>query len=207
MIEPLIVLALQWFLATLLIVEGARKLAPGNSFRAVVASYGMVPRPLLPLAATLLPVAEIVAGLMMAMSIAVPVAVLILLSYLFVIMRSISSGLSVADCGCSFGKQASPLSQWHVVRAVVLVAVSALARKGGREYLSRVPGAAMSNISDKDLADVLNWMIQRFDPNHIPQGFRPYSAIEVGRLRKNPIISNAQNERRRILERAVSTVK
>ncbi|MEJ7927435.1 hypothetical protein WG908_11795 [Sphingobium sp. AN641] len=65
----------------------------------------------------------------------------------------------------------------------------------------------MSNISDKDLADVLNWMIQRFDPTHIPKGFRPYSAMEVGRLRKNPIISNAQNERRRILERAVSTVK
>lgn len=126
MIDPLVVLALQGFLATLLVVEGGRKLAPGNNFRAALASYGMVPRSLLPLAATLLALAEILSGMMIAMSIAAPFAFVIMLSYLAVIVRSISSGLAVADCGCSFGKRPSPLSRWHVVRAAVLAAASAI---------------------------------------------------------------------------------
>ena len=35
---------------------------------------------------------------------------------------------------------------------------------GGREFLVRVPGAAMSDLDDARLAAVLNWMLTQFDP-------------------------------------------
>src|ERR1700760_1085951 len=37
----------------------------------------------------------------------------------------------------------------------------------GREYLTRVPGVATSALSDADLAEVLNWMLWRFDAAHM----------------------------------------
>lgn len=58
---------------------------------------------------------------------------------------------------------------------------------GGREYLVRVPGAAQSELSDERLADVLNWMLRTFSPAQLPAHFTPYTAAEVGRLRKSPL--------------------
>src|ERR1700689_1107920 len=34
---------------------------------------------------------------------------------------------------------------------------------GGREYLIRVPGVAPSPLSDADLAEVMNWILWRYD--------------------------------------------
>lgn len=58
---------------------------------------------------------------------------------------------------------------------------------GGREYIGRIPGVANSFMSDGELADVLNWALYRFDSQHVPVGLAPYSAEEVGRLRKHPM--------------------
>lgn len=58
---------------------------------------------------------------------------------------------------------------------------------GGREFLARVPGVATTNLDDARLAQLLNWTIYTFDPQHIPHGFRPYTAAEMGRLRQNPL--------------------
>ena len=58
---------------------------------------------------------------------------------------------------------------------------------GGREYIGRIPGVANSFMSDGELADVLNWALYRFDSQHLPVGLMPYSAEEVGRLRKHPM--------------------
>ena len=58
---------------------------------------------------------------------------------------------------------------------------------GGREYLSRVPGAAQAPLDDAALAAVLNWMLDRFDRADVPADFRPYTADEVGRLRTDPL--------------------
>jgi len=62
---------------------------------------------------------------------------------------------------------------------------------GGREYLVRVPGAAQSELSDERLADVLNWMLRTFSPAQLPADFMPYTAPEVGRLRKSPLVEVA----------------
>ena len=57
----------------------------------------------------------------------------------------------------------------------------------GREYLVRVPGSAVSALSDADLAEVLNWIVLEFARDSVTQPFQPYTAEEVGSLRQNPL--------------------
>lgn len=58
----------------------------------------------------------------------------------------------------------------------------------GRDYLARVPGAATSILSNKDLAEVLNWIILTFGGDSTPKHFRHYTAEEVGKLRARPLL-------------------
>ncbi|MEI6643065.1 MAG: cytochrome C [Novosphingobium sp.] len=58
---------------------------------------------------------------------------------------------------------------------------------GGREFIGRVPGVATVDLPDDRLANLVNWTIYWFDREHVPAGFRPYSAEEIGRLRQNPL--------------------
>jgi mono/diheme cytochrome c family protein len=58
---------------------------------------------------------------------------------------------------------------------------------GGREFLVRVPGVAQSQLDDKALAEVLNWMLVRFDRANLPVGFTPFTEREVGALRSQPL--------------------
>jgi hypothetical protein len=71
---------------------------------------------------------------------------------------------------------------------------------GGREYLVRVPGSARSPLGDAPLAEVLNWMLRRFGPADVLAGFVPYSAEEVARLRRTPLLE-VQSVRRELLRR------
>ncbi|MEP6886214.1 MAG: c-type cytochrome [Gammaproteobacteria bacterium] len=73
---------------------------------------------------------------------------------------------------------------------------------GGREYLSRVPGVAASALSNADLAEVMNWMLWRFDRIHIPADFQPYTAAEIGQLRTRPLRLDASQMRAALLKKA-----
>src|SRR5262245_36339237 len=73
-----------------------------------------------------------------------------------------------------------------------------LAVRGGRDYLARVPGVAQAPLDDGALAAVLNWMLDHFDRAHVPAGFTPYGADEIGRLRKLPLL-DVEAERKRLL--------
>jgi len=73
---------------------------------------------------------------------------------------------------------------------------------GGREYLGEVPGVASSALADADLAEVMNWMLFRFDRAHVPAKFEPYTADEVGRLRKSPLHIEASKLRNKLLQQA-----
>jgi len=77
-----------------------------------------------------------------------------------------------------------------------------LAVPGGREYLGRVPGVATSPLSNDDLAEVLNWMLWRFDAPHIPADFTPYTAAEIGTLRTQPLRIEASSVRKELLNKA-----
>ena len=73
---------------------------------------------------------------------------------------------------------------------------------GGREYLIRVPGVATSPLSDAELAEVVNWMLWRFDREHVPAGFRPYTAAEIAPLRARPLRLEASQMRSSLLRQA-----
>lgn len=72
--------------------------------------------------------------------------------------------------------------------------------KAGRAYLGRVPGVAFVELSDTEVAELLNWVVQRFDRDHLPKTFTPYSKEEVGALRREPLISSANIERQKLLQ-------
>jgi hypothetical protein len=73
---------------------------------------------------------------------------------------------------------------------------------GGREYLIRVPGVATSPLSDADLAEVMNWMLWRFDKEHLPASFQPYTAAEIAPLRARPLRLEASQVRSSLLSQA-----
>jgi cytochrome c553 len=81
-----------------------------------------------------------------------------------------------------------------------------LSVSGGREYLSRVPGVAASALSDADLAEVMNWMLWRFDKEHLPADFQPYTAAEIGQLRSRPLRLEASQIRADLLKRADASI-
>jgi cytochrome c553 len=72
---------------------------------------------------------------------------------------------------------------------------------GGREYLGRVPGVATSPLSDADLSELVNWLLWRFDRDHVPKSFQPYTPEELGRLRTSPLRLEAAGMRRDLLHR------
>ena len=58
----------------------------------------------------------------------------------------------------------------------------------GRAFLVRVPGSASSKLNDADLAEVINWSLLNFAGDSMPpEGFEPFSAEEVGELRRDPL--------------------
>jgi cytochrome c553 len=77
-----------------------------------------------------------------------------------------------------------------------------LSAPGGREYLGRVPGVATSPLSNRDLAEVVNWMLWRFDREHLPAKFQPYTADEMGGLRTAPLRMEASQMRADLLKKA-----
>jgi hypothetical protein len=66
-----------------------------------------------------------------------------------------------------------------------------------------VPGVAQSALDDAELAEVLNWLLAHFDAEHVPAGFKPYTAEEVGKLRKSPL-TNVVRMRTELLERVAT---
>jgi mono/diheme cytochrome c family protein len=73
-----------------------------------------------------------------------------------------------------------------------------LGSPAGRAFLVRVPGSANAPLSDAELAELLVWIVYRFDPAHVPADFAPYDAAEVGRLRVQQL-SKVRDERAAIL--------
>lgn len=62
-----------------------------------------------------------------------------------------------------------------------------LQSQAGRDYLVRVPGSATSALSDERLAAVLNWIVYEFAGDSLQPPFIPFTAAEVGPLRKSPL--------------------
>jgi len=74
--------------------------------------------------------------------------------------------------------------------------------RDGREFLVRVPGSANAALGDAALAELLNWMLPQISPAQIPADFQPYTAAEVGELRRHPL-EDVERERARLIGRMV----
>ena len=59
---------------------------------------------------------------------------------------------------------------------------------GGRAYLVRVPGSAQAQLTDAELAELLNWILRRFGPEELASRAEPYTAAEVARHRAEPLV-------------------
>ncbi|MEM1103403.1 MAG: cytochrome C [Pseudomonadota bacterium] len=66
-----------------------------------------------------------------------------------------------------------------------------LSMPGGRSYLTRVPGVANAALTDAELAEVMNWTLATFDPDHIPADFEPITADEIAEGRRQRLTTKA----------------
>jgi hypothetical protein len=58
----------------------------------------------------------------------------------------------------------------------------------GRQYLVQVPGASQSPLSDAELADLLNWMLENLSDGPRGFAFTHYTAAEVASYRHKPLV-------------------
>ena len=61
------------------------------------------------------------------------------------------------------------------------------AASAGRRFLVQVPGVSQSTLSDAELAELLNWMIQNLG-NTKPARFEAFTAAEVAGYRRTPLV-------------------
>jgi hypothetical protein len=66
----------------------------------------------------------------------------------------------------------------------------------GRKFLVQVPGSAQSKLTDAQLAEVLNWMIDNLSAIPRPALLRGFTAAEVGAYRRTPLVSVAMVRKR-----------
>lgn len=68
--------------------------------------------------------------------------------------------------------------------------LAALANRAeGRKFLVQVPGSAQSRLSDAELADVLNWMVENLSEVPKPYAFARFTAAEVAGYRRTPLVA------------------
>jgi hypothetical protein len=66
----------------------------------------------------------------------------------------------------------------------------------GRRYLVQVPGAALSPLSDLELAQVLSWMVRNLSARTIPSDFTDFTAAEVAGYRRSPLVDVGETRAR-----------
>jgi mono/diheme cytochrome c family protein len=57
----------------------------------------------------------------------------------------------------------------------------------GRAYIGRLPNVAFSGVSDQQLAEMVNYTVFQIGGSSAPAKAKPYTAAEVGRLRRRPL--------------------
>ena len=69
----------------------------------------------------------------------------------------------------------------------------------GRDFLGQVPGVAFVPLPTHEVAELLNWLLQTFDGDNLPESFQPYNRDEVMQLRNRPLVSGTAAQREMIL--------
>lgn len=56
----------------------------------------------------------------------------------------------------------------------------------GRDFIIRVPGVSTSQLPDDEIAELMNWLINTYSAEQLPDEFIPYTEMEIRALRKSP---------------------
>jgi Methylamine utilisation protein MauE len=125
----LVLLAARWLIAGLFLRSGLAKAAGLADFRSAVANYRLLPSALVRPVAVVLPLAEIVAAVLLALGI-LPLVVASVLAVLLVAFAT-AIGINLArgrvfDCGCAGSDAAPRMISWpHVATNLVLAVLAA----------------------------------------------------------------------------------
>ena len=124
--DPVIDATVRAALALLLLAAAAHKLRDPARFRATVAEYRLLPRPLVTLGAAILVLSELAAAVALAgartWGLAGSAALLAL--YAAAIAVNLARGRRHLDCGCTGPALRRPISGWLVFRNLALVAIA-----------------------------------------------------------------------------------
>jgi hypothetical protein len=71
----------------------------------------------------------------------------------------------------------------------------------GRRFLIQVPGSAQSRLSDRELAEVLNWMVDNLSAVPAKPAVQRFTAAEIAAHRHTPLVA-VQAVRRRLIAAA-----
>jgi mono/diheme cytochrome c family protein len=77
----------------------------------------------------------------------------------------------------------------------------------GRKFLVQVPGSAQSKLSDAELADVLNWMIDNLSVSSGPPTVVKYTAAEVALYRRNPLVAVGAVRKQLVADLALAAIQ
>lgn len=80
-----------------------------------------------------------------------------------------------------------------------------LCSEEGRKYIVQLPNVSFAAFDDATLAATMNYVVFKLGDESVPKGARPYTASEVGELRRHPLKNQPlMRLRTAVLGRAVS---
>jgi hypothetical protein len=134
--DPVVIRAVGAALSIVFFMGAWPKLRDSGTFRAAVDSYGLLPEPLVPIAARGLPLFELAAGLLLLFpetyGRGAELAGALLLLVTAAVVVNLVRGRTDLDCGCG-GSSGQPLSWGLVARNAVLFTLTILAGQPGAE--------------------------------------------------------------------------
>lgn len=68
----------------------------------------------------------------------------------------------------------------------------------GRRFIVRVPGVAHSDLTDQEVTDLTNWLLQKYAKAELPPDYKELTVSEVADSRANALI-DVDKERARIV--------
>jgi uncharacterized membrane protein YphA (DoxX/SURF4 family) len=149
-IAAAIILVMRFFIAAVFLRAGLVKLAGYKEFRRAVANYEILPNGLVGAAAVIVPVVEVIAGLLLLLGVLPGVVAAVLAALLVCFSAAIAVNLArgrVFDCGCDTTNPAPQTISWRHVAVNVLLAAWAsaisIAPPGGLTLLHG-PGGVFS---------------------------------------------------------------
>ena len=63
-----------------------------------------------------------------------------------------------------------------------------ISKDKGRGYLVRVPGSSSAPLDNSELAELINWLLEEFNSETLPNNFTPITSDEVRESRKNVLM-------------------